>query len=199
MKRSVYEELAARIRLDFPFFHIPFDLIEHAGVSTCLSHARPLWSQDGVVWMCTSGALLETNLHPSVVRLGQGRSDPACRIRWRCQASRGGAERLQVNDAVCVRAACGGPAVSYVSDACAARDGTIRHFQVVVFFTTRAGTPSAVVHPFTSMGGRRYRTDRDRFSYLALSPGVRRALALHDCQCSCEISATALSHTATNV
>lgn len=198
MKRYVHQELVPRIVLDFRFFHIPCDWIKHAGVSACLSHARKLWSQASAVWRCTTGAHPEANLHPCVVRLGEFPSDPAFRIRWRWRASCGGSERLQVNDAVCVRVA-GGPALYFVYEACAAGGGTVAHFQIVAFFTSRSGSPSAVVNPFFSMGGRRHRVAQDRYLYLAVSPVVRRALALHDCQSECQISATAVSHTSTNV
>lgn len=198
MKRYVHEELAPRIVLDFRFFHIPCDWIEHAGVSACLSHARKLWIQASAVWRCTTGAHPEANVHPCVVRLGAFPSDPAVRIRWRWRASSGGSERLQVNDAVCIRVA-GGPALYFVYEACAAGGGTVAHFQIVAFFTSRAGTPSAVVNPFFSMEGLRYRVAQDRYVYLAVSPAVRRALALHACQCECQISTTAVSRMSTNV
>lgn len=198
MARYVHDELAARLRLDFTFFQVPPAWIGHAGVSSCLSHARPLWSKAGAVWRCTTGALPQASLHPSVVRIGQARSDPASRIRWRCRASRSSTERMQVNDAVSVRVVEISSTIT-VQEARAIGNGMMAYFQVIAFFTTRAGTPSAVVHPFIPIGGRRHRVATDIFLYLALSPGVRRALVLHDCQLSCQISATEVSHTSTNV
>lgn len=160
MQRYAHEELAARIRRDSAYFHIAASWREHAGVPACHSHVRYLWSMADSESRCTTGALPEASLHPIVVRIGQARFDPACRIRWRCRASRSSTLRMQIHDAVSVRVS-GEHSYSAVSVARGSSRGATIFFKVWAFFTTRAGTASAVVHPFTPLGDHRYRDDQD--------------------------------------
>lgn len=107
-------------------------------------------------------------------------------------------ERLQAHDAVCVRVS-GQPIISSVPVAQGTTGVAIRFFQVIAFFTLGTGTPSAVMHPFSVAAGGIYFVADDKLLYLALSSGVRRALALHECQCSCKVTATAVHHTLCNL
>lgn len=198
MRRYANEELAARIRLDFEYFHIPGGWLAHRGVAACLSRAQPLWSLPTAAWRCTTGAIAEESLHRIVVHVGRAHAYSASPIRWRKRASRGSVERLQAHDAVCVRVS-GQPIISSVPVAQGTTGVAIRFFQVIAFFLSGTGTPSAVVHPFSVAAGGNYFVADDKLLYLALSSGVRRALALHECQCSCKVTATAVHHTFSNM
>lgn len=194
-------ELAARLLLDARVFSVPHEWALHAGVRACLSQARPLWSQDGGVWRCCGGALDASRIPSRALRIAGQRCGSRSMVKWRGRATRGGADSLQVGDAVSVLASAA-PArdsVNCVSDDGASReDAKTTFFRVVAFFTTSFGTAASVVQPLEpTVDGEHWRMDTESYLFLALTR-VRRALLLHDCQRLCGHHSGAVVHTSAN-
>lgn len=194
-------ELAARLRLDPNVFSLPQHWAQHAGVRACLAQARPLWSEGGGAWRCCGGKLPESRIMPAAQHIAKKHAAAGAVIGWFARATRGGGAGLQVGDAVAVpvAVAAGLQSVNVARDQEPEREEAMpAFFRTVVFFTTPAGTASAVVQPLVlSADGGHWSLDAASFLFLPLTQ-VRRALILHDCECLCTMSSGVLAHKASN-
>lgn len=201
MTRYVQSELAGRIRMDHAFFSVPDAWMAHPGIRACLDRAPRLCSQPANDWRSSGASIPGDHLPQPAVRVAKARCGPGFAMTWRMRATRRDEARLRVGDAVRVLT-CAGLSWTAVRVACGADarrvDSRPGYFRVTHFFTTSAGHAAAVVHPLLlAPGGTHWTIDDSRYLYLPLKT-VRRALLLHDCEHACEISATAVHHTAIN-
>lgn len=201
LTRYRQEELAARLQLDAPVFLVPDEWCLHAGVRACLSHARPLWSQECSEWRCCGGTLDAARVPVSAQRIAAARTTARSVVKWRGRATRGHSASLQVGDAVSVLVSLPPSRDAVIvaqGPAAYQQTATTAFFRTVGFFTTTLGTASAVVQPLViSEDGGHWRVDRERFLFLSLTL-VRRALLLHSCQCACKQRASVIDHDLSN-
>lgn len=195
-------ELAARIRMQPSTSSVPRRWLLHAGVKECLALAGSLFSRPSGRWRCSCLAVPQSDVPAAAVLLAQSRCGPGFTIAWRTRATRGEVDRMRIGDAVRVLA-CGGPygtAVHVAVGAAARRvDSRPAYFGMQFFFSTRSGSPAAVVSPIALAEGSSFWTvDRSRFLYLPLEH-VRRALMLHDCDHLCENASPILRHSPSNI
>jgi len=135
-------------------------------------------------------ALIEARWHLSFV------------AKWKGRATRGEDGRLVVVDCVGVLVV----PVAARSEVCVARREKVRgplcrtaYFRTVAFLDNPSGLPAAVVRPFIPIpDSKNVRVDSERFLYLPLVPGVRRALLLSCCCCSCCLQPSGSGHSQVN-
>ena len=202
LRRMLQGELASRIALQPAFFGIDHKWPEHDGVRAHLHTTKPLWSQPGGAWRCSGGKLLSTRVPAAAREQIKARWHKSFVVAWKGRATRGDDGRLVVEDCVGVLVL-PGPARSEV---CVARGEEARgplcrtaYFRTVTFLDNPSGFPAAVVQALVSIpDSSDVCVDLERFLYLPLIPGVRRALILHSCCCSCSLQPSGSGHSSVN-
>lgn len=188
MRRYVEQEVASRLSLDALAFGIPAAWCSLPGIKEQLLATNPLWSQNSDDW-CVGAPKLPHNDVPSPAKALMERLSPGCSVSWRSRCARGPGEGASISDALAVLVTSdGGDRVVDVAVGVAAYSNRadVSFFQVRAFLRMPCGQPAAVVHPYKmSAGGGDHFVQRDRFLFLRMQLGVRRAVALHVCDSSC--------------
>jgi len=202
VRRMQQGELASRIALQPAYFGIDPEWLKHAGVMAHLRTSKPLWSQPSGDWRCSGGRMFGSQVPIAARALIQARWHQSFVAKWKGRATRGEDGRLVVGDCVGVLVV----PVAARSEVCVARREEVRgplcrtaYFRTVAFLDNPSGLPAAVVQPFVPIpDSDDVRVDSERFLYLPLVPGVRRALLLHSCCCSCSLQPSGSGHSYVN-
>lgn len=188
MRRYVEQEVASRLRLDSLAFGVPAAWCSLHGIKEQLLATTPLWSHDSDSW-CVGAPTLSSNDVPPAARALMDTLAPGWNASWRSRCARGASESASVRDALAVLVASdGGNRVVDVAVGAAAysSSASVSFFQVCAFLSMQCGQAAAVVHPFkASSGGSHHFVQRDKFLFLRMQVGVRRAVALHMCDSGC--------------
>lgn len=188
MRRYLEQEVASRLSLDALAFGIPAAWCSVPGIKEQLLASNPLWCQSGDDW-CAGDPKLSAEDVPLPARALMESLSPGCTVSWRSRCVRGPSESASIPDALAVLVASdGGDRVVDVAVGAAAygNRANVSFFQVCAFMRMQCGQPAAVVHPFRmSVGGGHHYVQRDKFLFLRMQVGVRRAVALHVCDSVC--------------
>lgn len=188
MRRYVEQEVASRLSLDALAFGVPAAWCNVPGIKEQLLATNPLWSQNSDDW-CVGAPTLSADDVPLPARTLLESLSPGCSVSWRSRCARGPSESVSISEALTVLVASdGGNRVVDVAVGAAAYSNRahVSYFRVCALLRMQCGQPAAVVHPFKmSAGGGQHSVQRDKFLFLRMQVGVRRAAALHVCDAVC--------------
>lgn len=188
MRRYVEQEVASRLRLDSEAFGVPASWCNLLGIKEQLLATTPLWSQDSDDWCVGAPTLSSDDVSPAAKVL-MNSLVPGWSVSWRSRCTRGASESVAVRDTVAALVASDrGDRVVDIAVGQAAYDSEakVSFFQVCAFLRMQSGQAAAVVHPFSASSGGGHRiVQRDKFQFLRMQVGVRRAVALHMCDSAC--------------
>jgi len=185
VRRMPQGELASRIALQPAYIGIDPESLKHAEVMAHLRTSKPLWSQASGYWRCSGGRMFGSQVPIAARALIQAGWHQSFVAKLKGRARRGEDGRLVPSD-------CVGFLVFPVAarrEVCVARREEVRgplcptaYFRTVAFLDNPNGLPAAVVQSFVPIpDSEDLRFDSERFPYVPLVPGVRRAMLLHSC------------------